>query len=93
MSKMIVAIDYDETFSTSPDMWSAVIDAIESRGHRVICVTARHRNELDEVLASIGRIIGESNVFATGRERKREHMMLVHDIRVDVWIDDMPEWI
>ena len=84
--RIVIAMDYDETYTTDPELWQSLIEAATSRGHIVYIVTARHRHELTG-MADTG-----CPVFATGRCAK-EAFMLGEGVEVDIWIDDDPAHI
>lgn len=41
MSPLTIAIDFDDTFTADVNAWTAVIQTLQSFGHRVVCVSAR----------------------------------------------------
>lgn len=86
---MIIAIDYDNTYAADPPTWDEVIKTLQAAGHTVICVTARPELMAQPVLDSVGKLV--SCLFCGG-EWKREYA-LKHGYKVNVWIDDMPEYI
>lgn len=71
---MIVAIDFDETYTRDPELWDLLLSAAMARGHRVLCVSARHDRQMGEVRDTIGRLIGPEACFGTGRAPKRRFM-------------------
>lgn len=86
---MIIAVDYDNTYTADPAVWDEVIKLFLERGHTVICVTARPELMGQPVLDSIGKLV--PCLFA-GAEWKREYA-LKRGYKVDVWMDDSPEYI
>lgn len=92
-TKMKISIDYDDTYTRDPKLWDQFATNAISRGHQVYCVSARGTQHMDEPKRSIGQIIGPENCFGTGLQPKREFMWRVHNIYIDVWIDDQPEMI
>lgn len=86
---MIIAIDYDNTYTASPDMWNEAIKLFQSAGHTVICVTARPEIMGQPVMDSVGKLIP---VIFAGAEWKRE-VAVRRGYKVDVWIDDSPEYV
>ena len=88
---MIIAIDYDNTYTADPEFWNKFILDAEEAGHKVICVTGRDSLEdfARPVLESIGKLCPV--VFA-GPKWKRD-AALAKGWKVDVWIDDMPEMV
>jgi hydroxymethylpyrimidine pyrophosphatase-like HAD family hydrolase len=86
---MIIAIDYDNTYTADPHLWDEFIRSAEATGHTVICVTARPDTMGQPVLDSIGKLVP---VIFCGGEWKRE-VALSRGYKVNVWIDDSPEYI
>lgn len=86
---MNIAVDFDDTYTRDPKMWDTVIQTMLNAGHRVYCVTMRHKTESEEVVNTIGRLCP---VFYTGRVAKRG-FMFARGVRIDVWIDDRPDFI
>lgn len=85
-------IDYDDTFTAAPELISAFVLDAESRGHRVILVTARRETEdslldIRECLASFGCRLP---IVFTHLGSKLEAVKK-RNIKVDIWMDDNPE--
>ena len=85
---MIIALDYDGTFTESPHLWRTFMEAARGMGHTVYIVTARHESE-----GPCRGIPDWAQVYYTGREAKGFYMRHRCDIPVDVWIDDDPTHI
>ena len=88
---MNIAIDFDDTYTRDPYMWDAFGLALKN-GHNVYCVTARAHAQDEQVLGSIGQMVGRQNCYFTAMQGKRAYMW-ANKIRIDVWIDDMPDMI
>jgi len=80
-----IAVDYDDTFTTCPETWSAVCKLLSEAGARVFCVSFRP----DTPQWRITDFPGE--VFYTGGRPKAEYMAEV-GVDVAIWIDDQP-WL
>lgn len=95
MKNLLIAIDFDDTYTADPEGWRAVIDMMRARGHEFICVTARndHGKMADEVLEEFKSKDGiyMSVVFA-GFDLKRAAAEKL-GYKVDIWIDDCPSMI
>ena len=89
---MNIAIDFDDTYTRDPGFWNLVIAHAITRNHRVYCVTARANPNDEEVLGSIGKVIGRDNCYFTAMQGKRAYMY-ANKINIDVWVDDMPDMI
>lgn len=87
---MLIALDYDGTYTADPDLWLAFIADARARGHQVMVVTMRDEYECQQVhrqlLGKVDRII------FTNRKAKRPHMEFLGH-QVQIWIDDAPHWV
>lgn len=86
---MIVAVDYDGTFTALPSELLAFINLLKKQGHRVICCTMRTEEEAESIHPALSCMV---EVFATSRQAKAEYLS-VRGIVPDIWIDDNPRWI
>jgi hypothetical protein len=88
---MIIAIDYDNTYTADSETFNKLIILFQSAGHTVICLTGRGEEETFSrpVKNTIGKLI--PIVFA-GTKWKREAAKEA-GYQVDIFIDDMPESI
>lgn len=87
---MLLALDYDETYTRDPIFWDAVIALATQRGHSVICATMRHEHEGRDVVRDLdGKV---EKIIFTGRKAKYG---VVHraGFMPSVWIDDTPSFI
>ena len=87
---MLIALDYDGTYTADIELWDRFIAHSRANGHRVFVVTMRFPHEGDDIsrrlVAKVDRII------YTSRGAKRRHLeRLGH--AVHVWIDNHPEHI
>lgn len=99
---MILALDYDETYTEDKDFWNLVVALAKSRGHEVVCCTMRVNDgssgymaynsdvEVDMGLVGLNIPIVYAATFKDKKEAMREHG---HDVRQVIWIDDSPEFI
>lgn len=89
-SKMVISIDYDNTWTRDPEGWMTVALLLRDLGHTVFGVTLRFPHE-DEYMDTAYFQTCE-RVFFTSNGEKDPYMQS-QGIQVDVWIDDMPELI
>ena len=89
---MVIALDYDDTYTLDPEFWDEFVDIAHHAHHEVLIVTARPWAEvhLADIRATQGLL--ELPIYATGLMGKRAYMNSI-GVNVDVWIDDLPEWI
>lgn len=83
---MLIALDYDGTYTVDPALWDGFITAARLRGHEVHLVTMRADFEPVRLGAHVDR------VHYTNRKAKRQYMQ-ARGLAVHVWIDDMPDFI
>jgi hypothetical protein len=89
---MYIALDFDDTYTRDPSLWTEFIQDAVDRGHTVFCVTLRLPSQGEQVLNTIGRTIGPSMCYFTSMQSKKNYMWK-QGIKIDVWIDDMPDAI
>ena len=77
---MILAIDYDETYSLFPAEFDMVRKVFQAQGHKVMIVTAR-----DKKVMPIEDDLGlfDEVVYTAGKAKASV-------VRADIWIDDNP---
>lgn len=85
---MIVALDYDDTYTRDPIFWARVVGLAVERGHSVICVTKRDKNHAIDPTHEPPLPANVEVVYA-GAQWKQE-AALAAGYAVHVWIDDMP---
>lgn len=90
MEKLLIAIDYDGTYTADPEAWAIVISVMKARGHEVIMCT--HRHEALEPINMTTPGLNGVMVYYTGRKAKRPWLLRL-GIIPDIWIDDNPHWI
>jgi hypothetical protein len=86
---MLIALDYDKTYTLAPAFWDAVLALSKAHGVEVICVTRRAPQQLGPVEAVLGQRLPIISTHGYGKQG----FLHAHGIQVDVWIDDDPVWI
>ncbi len=81
---MILAIDYDDTWTRDWLFWDSFIRSAQRRGHTVYCVT--WRDPTQPVHTDLSNLV---QVFYTSLQAKRVYME-AQNILVDIWLDDNP---
>lgn len=98
---MNFGLDFDDTFTSAPDLWRSFIEQAENSGHKVYVVTCRRDTEAnrEEVIGEIDgckrsvRVgLAPHRFLFTGLSAKR-WFTEQKGIRIDVWIDDDPKCI
>lgn len=76
---MLIALDYDKTYTVDPALWDGFIESAQQRGHAVKIVTMRRPDE---------PIMGAPvEVVYTSRKAKSAV------VSADVWVDDSPHYV
>lgn len=81
---MIIALDYDKTYTADPELWNEFVKSAVNKGHKVICLTMRYPAEKIE------------NWYVPIYYTERKAKLIwakQNNIRVDIWIDDRPAWL
>lgn len=86
---MIIALDYDKTYTRDPKLWDKFIDSAHNSGHKVICITMRKPN-LAEEIDRTNFVVDQ--LYYTSRKAKLIWAK-ANNIEVDIWIDDKPGWL
>lgn len=85
---MVIAFDFDNTITAAPKEMIASMRLFREAGHTVICATLRKHSEYE----AVDRVLkGEFPVVYCDRRIKYGEC-LKKGFRVDVWVDDMPEF-
>ena len=86
---MLIALDYDGTYTVDPVFWGEFVRMARKRGHEVILVTNRSEVEKD---AGIIMLSKNNKVYFTAGRAKEKYMDEA-GIKPDIWIDDSPYFI
>jgi hypothetical protein len=86
---MIISIDFDDTFTSDPQAWSNVVNALVASGHEVVCISGRTDDEVnrDDLRHALPDSI--ERIYLCGSVGKKYYAEK-NAIPVDVWIDDSP---
>jgi hypothetical protein len=76
---MLIALDYDKTYTADPVLWDDFIQSAQDRGHTVKIVTMRRP---DEIVNDV-----PIEIVYTSRKAKASY------VKADIWIDDSPQWV
>ena len=87
---LLIAIDFDNTFSANVDMWRSIIGSCHyNKTARFILVTGRNQSHDNADLYRAIRYSGLTEVFFTSGEFKKQHLAKL-GVHPDIWIDDSP---
>lgn len=88
---LVIAIDFDDTFTASPLLFSRFITQAIQMGHRVYCVTARRdTDENRDALSEFFSNHGVSIPIVFSNLGSKMWTMEQRGIKVNIWIDDAP---
>lgn len=76
---MLIALDYDKTYTADPLLWNDFIAIAQKRGHAVKIVTMRRPDQT----------INGAPVDVVYTSRKAKASV----VSADIWIDDSPNWV
>jgi len=88
---MLIALDYDNTYTADPELWDSFITMSQGRGHRVIVATMRDET-LEGKIVKIDLGLKADDIIFTNRKAKKPFLAAMN-IHPDIWIDDIPEFI
>ena len=89
---MLIALDYDGTYTADPELWNAFIENARDRGHEVIVATMRYKEtEADMVEVSLRDKVNA--IIYTNRKAKKTSVRQQFGRDPDIWIDDNPDWL
>jgi hypothetical protein len=87
-----IALDYDDTFTASPEFWKEVILLARKYGHKTQIVTMRH--PWLDTIPEEAELLHDYEcpvVYCDGKAKRP--VMLARGVPVNFWIDDRPETI
>jgi len=87
---LIIALDFDDTYTADPDLWSAFVKKAQGNGHYVMVVTYRMASYgVSDIEAALPGI----EIVTTEGAQKRQYLRENGFPEPSIWIDDMPELI
>ena len=87
---MLIALDYDDTYTRDPKFWLTFIENAHGAGHEVICITMRTPAEGVFIETQFRSMLNAT--YFTERKAKKPWAK-ERKIFPDVWIDDEPRWV
>lgn len=89
---MLIALDYDGTYTADTELWDQFILNARMRGHKVYCVTMRYA-DTESVDVELNLNSKVDKIIYTNRKAKKVAFRMQCGHNPDIWIDDMPEWL
>lgn len=94
---MKFSLDFDETVTAAPELWKQFVFLARTLGHEVYIVTCRSEEfdnlEEHKVADFAQQFLPEIPVIFTSGHEKDAYCRKYHDLEIDVWIDDNPQWV
>ena len=88
---MIIAIDFDKTWTEDPILWLEFYKSCLLRGHRIIIATARQERADNSDMDRYEIPSGVPVIFTNGNFKRQA--CLKAGWTVDIWIDDTPSMV
>lgn len=85
------SIDFDDTFTADPLLWSMFVRMAKRRGHRFYCVTARQETEenTEHINAQFDHWKCQMPIVFSNLGSKMDEVER-RGIKIDIWCDDAP---
>lgn len=90
MNSLLIALDFDETYTADPELWRAFVRLAHRNGHQVIIATMRYPHEGAEIESEVDGLINV--IIYTGRKAKFDEVRR-QGYTPDIWIDDSPHFL
>lgn len=87
---MLIALDYDKTYTLDPEFWLKFVRLAEKHGHKVLVATMRTLDEKGDMCDALLEAVPQ--VVPTHRNAKLPFLQS-WGLKPDVWIDDQPHFI
>lgn len=87
---ILLALDYDDTYTRDPLFWRGVLDLVDNFGHDAVCITQRHPDDGAEVLAELTGKVQE--IIFTACFAKLPFAAAAGYFP-SIWVDDQPTFI
>lgn len=88
-TRMLIALDFDKTYTLHPLMWNNIVWEFKGSGFSVIMVTARSAQHENSDLYRAVKFSGISEVYFTDGQPKKQYLAALN-LHPNVWIDDDP---
>lgn len=80
---LVIALDYDDTYTADPELWDLFIKSAQDKGHYVFIATARP--DSDPVIPPLGLEVA----YCNGKP-KLQAVLELGIPEPNIWIDDWP---
>jgi hypothetical protein len=91
LKPLTFALDFDDTFTADPLLWSRFATDARARGHRLCLVTARRDTEENrqDINATLDHWKCQMPIVFSSLGSKLAAVQR-HGLEIDIWIDDDP---
>lgn len=91
-----IALDFDCTFTSDIEFWRLFVLLCSMRGHTVWIITARHdtpenHKQLTDVIGAQTLALVAGMIFSNHRPKRA--VAEERNIKINIWIDDLPEFV
>lgn len=87
---LIIALDFDDTYTSDPVLFGEFAKLAKDRGHYVMVVTYRRASYgVSDIEAALPGV----EIVTTEGQQKRQYLLDNGFPEPSIWIDDMPELI
>lgn len=94
---MKFSLDFDETATAAPELWKQFVYLARMLGHEVFIISCRTDKFNDEAEQDIydyaNEFLPAIPVILTQGHEKDAYVRKYHNLEIDVWIDDNPQWV
>lgn len=87
---LTIALDYDGTFTELPLEWTHALQILKNSGAVIVGVTMRYEDEKDGMHPKYFEVCDVVH-FTGGRAKAT--FCEEHNIPIDIWVDDRPDFI
>lgn len=84
---MLIALDYDQTYTRDPDLWDRFIVDARKQGHDLVCITSR---TYEPGSTKSERVPAPAIRFLCAGSEMKADVARKAGLNVAIWIDDMP---
>ena len=89
---MLIALDFDGTYTADPELWDMFIENVRARGHEIIIATMRIEGMEEDAVLGFGLDKKVDKIIYTNRLAKKAAVRKQYK-DPDIWIDDNPDWL
>ena len=89
---MLIALDFDGTYTADPELWDVFIANARARGHEIVVATMRYEDTESEIV-ELSLADKVDMIVYTNRKAKKTALRQIIGRDPNIWIDDNPDWL